>query len=123
VGKNDLTGTWSNSGGATMNWYSTTTGNNVGATGAVTSDVFQFNNDQTYSSEHKGASGWVGAMNTFQQKYKGNYSVSNWELTINNRFEGKTETFDAWFEALRGGRVLHLQNKQYTGSQYNLFKE
>lgn len=123
VGNNDLVGKWSSNGGATMNWYSTVTGQNVGATGAVTADEFQFNNDQTYSSEHKGASGWVGAMNTFQQKYKGNYSVGSWELSINNRFEGKTEIFEAWFEALKGGRVLHLQNKQYSGNRYDLFKE
>lgn len=123
VGKNDLAGTWSSSGGGTMNWYSTTTGQNVGATGAVASDVFNFNTGNTYSSTHKGATGWVGSMNTYQQEYKGSYTVTDWSLTMTKRFEGKTENFDAWFEVLRGGRVLHLQNKQYSGNTYNLFKE
>lgn len=120
VGKNDLTGTWSSSGGGTMNWYSTTTGNNVGATGAVTGDIFTFNADGSYSSDHSGATGWVGAMNTYQSKYKGAYSVSNWNVTATKRFNGKTENFSAWFEVLKGGRILHLDTP---GLKYSLFKE
>lgn len=119
VGKNDLVGKWSNSGGGTMNWYSTTTGQNVGATGAVTADVFQFNTNNTYTSEHKGATGWVGSMNTYQQKYNGAYTVSNWQVVATKRWDGKTETFDAWFEVIKGGRILKLKNK---GMEYSLVK-
>ncbi|HPG10975.1 MAG TPA: hypothetical protein PLU37_05550 [Chitinophagaceae bacterium] len=120
VGKNDLTGTWSSSGGGTMNWYSTTTGNNVGATGVVASDIFRFNTDGSYSSDHSGASGWVGSMNTYQSKYRGTYSVSNWNVTATKRFNGKTESFSAWFEIGKEGRLLHLETP---GLKYSLFKE
>jgi len=120
VGKNDLTGTWSSSGGGTMNWYSTTTGNNVGATGVVASDIFRFNTDGSYSSDHSGASGWVGSMNTYQSKYRGTYSVSNWNVTATKRFNGKTESFSAWFEIGKEGRLLHLEAP---GLKYSLFKE
>ena len=120
VGKNDFTGTWSSSGGGTMSWYSSTSGEYAGATGAASSDVFNFTADGTYTSEHKGGYGVVGAMNTYQQKYIGDYTVTDWTVTATNRWDGKTEKYDAWFELIKGGRILHLDKK---GLTYTLFKE
>lgn len=111
VGPKDLLGAWvSGNNGKTMNWYSTTTGENVGATAATSSDRFVFADDGTYTSTHKGATGVIGALNTFQQEYRGQYTLTGWSLTATKRWQGKTEQFDAWFEAVRGGRVLHLEN-------------
>lgn len=121
LGKNDLTGTWSSNGGGTVSWYSTTTGQYAGATGAAMSDQFIFNGNGTYSSEHKGGYGVVGSMNVYQQKYNGAYTVSNWQVTATKRWEGKTEQFSAWFEIVRGGRVLHLDGGG--GKSYTLYKE
>ena len=121
VGRNDLTGTWSSNGGGTVSWYSTTTGEYAGATGAAMSDRFIFNANGTYSSEHKGGYGVVGSMNVYQQKYNGAYTVSNWQVTATKRWEGKTEQFSAWFEIVRGGRVLHLDGGG--GKSYTLYKE
>ncbi|MGQ0739282.1 MAG: hypothetical protein ACT4OJ_09505 [Bacteroidota bacterium] len=121
VGKNDLTGTWVSGGnGAMLTWYSTTTGNNVGSTAVAKSDVFRFSTGASYSSTHNGATGWVGSMNTYQQEYKGTYTVTDWTVTATNRWDKKTEKFDAWFEIVRGGRVLHLDTP---GIKYTLFKE
>lgn len=120
IGKNELAGKWSSSGGGTMGWYSTTTGQNVGATGVVKGDEFQFNTNSSYSSKHNGATGWVGSMNTYQQNYKGNYTVTDWTITITNRWDGKTEKYNAWFEVLKGGRVLHMDSQSLN---YSLFKE
>lgn len=120
VGKNDLVGTWVNGGGNMLTWYSTTTGNNVGSTAVAQSDVFRFNTGSSYSSIHNGASGWVGAMNTYQQEYKGNYTITPWSLTVTNRWQGKTDNYDAWFEVVKGGRILHLGS---TGLTYTLVKE
>lgn len=121
IGKNDLPGTWLTGGkGGTMDWYSTSSGDHVGSTGAVTSDVFNFASGNTYTSEHKGATGWVGAMNTYQQKYKGNYTVTDWSITVTNRWEGKTEKYDAWFEMAGRGRILHMV---YKSSEMLLQKE
>jgi hypothetical protein len=121
AGKNDLTGTWSSSGGGTMSWYSTTTGEYAGATGAATSDVFTFNGNGTYNSEHKGGHGVVGAMNTYQQKYKGAYTINNWELAVTNRWDGKTEQYNTWLEVVKGGRILHMDAGG--GKSYTLYKE
>jgi hypothetical protein len=120
VGKNDLIGKWSNSGGGTLSWYSTTTGHYAGATGAVTSDVFQFNSNNTYTSTHNGATGRVGSMNTYQQKYTGAYTISDWQVTATKRWDGKTEQFSAWFEAGKGARALHLDTQ---GITYTLYKD
>ena len=122
IGKNDLDGHWVSGGnGAAISWYSTTTGNNVGTTAVATGHEFWFNPNGTYSSKHNGATGWVGSMNTFQQNYKGAYSISgNWEVTVTKRWEGKTEKMEAWFEIVKGGRILHLKESSV---DYTLFKE
>lgn len=120
VGPNDLTGSWSTSGGGTTSWYSSTTGQYVGATGAATADVFKFNADGTYNSEHKGGYGVVGSMATYQQKYKGTYTVTNWSVTIDHRWDDKTQVCEAWFEIIKGGRILHLNEGSLA---YKLMKE
>ena len=103
-----------------LTWYSTTTGNNVGSTAVAKSDVFRFSAGSSYSSTHNGATGWVGAMNTYQQEYKGTYTVSDWTVTATNRWNKKTDKYNAWFEVIKGGRILHLDTP---GITYTLFKE
>jgi hypothetical protein len=119
----DLLGKWIGGGSAAMNYYNAYTGSYAGMGAVSKSDEFEFRADGTYSSKHQGAYGMVGSMNTYSQSYIGKATVTNWEIVMTNRFDNKTETFHAWFEAVRGGRVLHLVNKQYTGSGYNLVKE
>jgi hypothetical protein len=119
----DLLGKWSEGGSAAMNYYNAYTGAYAGMGAVAMSNEFEFKADGTYTSKHQGASGMVGSMNTYSQSYTGKATVTNWEMVMTNRFDNKTETFHAWFEAVRGGRVLHLVNKQYTGSGYNLIKE
>lgn len=87
---------------------------------AATSATFNFNSNGTYSSIHNGASGSVGNTSTFQQEFIGAYAVSNWSITATNRYSGKTDRFDASFKALRGGRILKLNNG--AGQEYNLVK-
>lgn len=123
IGKNDITGYWVGSASAAMDYYNAYNGSYLGMNAAVSSDEFTFNSNGTYSSTHKGATGMVGSMNIYQQQYKGNVTVSNWEITIDHRFDGKTEINYAYFEAVRGGRILHLQNKKFTGQWYHLVKK
>jgi hypothetical protein len=86
---------------------------------AATSAVFNFHPGGDYTSIHNGATGSVGNMSTFQQTYKGRYTVSNWQVTATNRWDRKTENFDAWFIAVRGGRILKLKS---SGMEYSLVK-
>jgi hypothetical protein len=123
VALTDLTGTWLGSDGATANYYNSVTGSYSGMGFVSMSDQFTFSANGDYTSKHSGASGMVGTMNTYNQEYKGKATVSDWEIILPNRWQGKTDTFDAWFEAVKGGRVLRLVDKQYSGMKYALVKK
>jgi len=123
IGPNDIFGTWQNGNTSTMQWaYETPSGYEgyAGMTVASTSATFNFNSSGAYTSIHNGATGAVGNMNTFQQEYKGTYTVSNWNITATNRYGGKTDSFDASFTAIRGGRILKLNDG--AGGRYDLVK-
>lgn len=123
VALNDIVGKWSGGGSAAANYYNAYTGAYAGMGAVAMSDKFEFFANGDYVSKHQGASGMVGSMSTYSQEYKGKATVSNWEIVLPNRWEGKTSKFNAWFEAVRGGRILNLQDMQYSGMKYNLVKE
>jgi hypothetical protein len=83
---------------------------------------FIFKGNGQYESTHKGAFGMVGSMQFYDQKYNGNATFTNWDITLTKQFEGKTKVYWAQFEAVRAGKVLHLTNKQYTGDNFHLVK-
>jgi hypothetical protein len=123
VAANDLIGKWQNGNTETAQWYYVSPSGYEGYAGmtvAATSATFLFNSNNTYTSIHNGATGAVGNMKTFQQEYHGNYNVSNWMITATNRYGGKTDRFDAFFLAVRGGRILKLNNN--AGQDYSLVK-
>jgi hypothetical protein len=120
IGSNDLEGTWQSGGSQMTQWYDAVTGSYAGATLAASSATFSFNSGGIYSSIHNGATGAVGAMNTFQQEYKGSYSVTNWSVTATNRYQDKTEKIDAHFQAVKGGRLLYLNDNK--GGNYLLVR-
>lgn len=118
----DILGTWQDGNTSTAQWYYVTPSGYEGYAGmtvAARSATFNFNEGGNYTSIHNGATGAVGNMSTFQQNYKGKYTVSNWNLTATNRFNGKTDNFEAWFVAIRGGRILKLRDG---GMDYSLVK-
>jgi len=123
IGENDILGTWQDGNTSTMQWYYTAASGNpggyAGMTVAARSATFNFNPGGDYTSIHNGASGAVGAMSTFQQNYKGKYTVTNWSITATNRWDGKTENFNSWFKVIRGGRILCMDAG---GMQYRLVK-
>ena len=47
--------------------------------------------------------------------------MKDWEVTLTNRFKGATHTFKAQFEAVTGGRVLHLWRSD-GAEELHLFK-
>jgi hypothetical protein len=102
--------------------YNTVTGAYAGMNSSSSAHKFIFKSEGKYESNHKGAFGMVGSMKFFDQKYNGNSIATNWDLTLTNRYEGKTDIFWAQFEAVRGGRVLLLTNKSASGIRYQLVK-
>jgi hypothetical protein len=123
IAANDLAGKWQNGNTETAQWYYVSPAGYEGYAGmtlAATSATFIFDRNGTYASIHNGATGAVGNMNTFQQEFKGNYTATNWMITATNRYGGKTDKFDASFMAIRGGRILRLDNGE--GQVYSLVK-
>lgn len=122
VAAKDVIGNWTASSGASVHLYNTYTGNYAGMNYAQSADSFQFNADGTYSSKHSGASSVYGNTTYYTQEYKGKVTVTNWDMSMTNRFKDATENFNAWFEVVRGGRILQLQSKTASGIQYHLVK-
>ncbi len=122
VAAKDITGNWSSSSGASVNLYNTYTGNYAGMNYASSSDSFLFNNDGTYSSKHSGASSVYGNNTHYTQEYKGKLTVTNWDISMTNRWKDGTDNFHVWFEVVRGGRILHLQDKKSSSMKYDLVK-
>ncbi|MFD2201973.1 hypothetical protein [Shivajiella indica] len=119
IGPNDLNGTWQSGGSQMTQWYNEVTGAYAGATVAATIATFNFSGN-TYTRIHNGATGFIGAMNTFQQEFKGATKIKEWNISMTNRFEGKTHDFNAHFQTVKGGRLLYLNNQ--TGEEYLLVK-
>jgi hypothetical protein len=121
VSPGDLTGTWQSGGSQGVQWYDGVTGLYAGSTLAASSAVFSFEPDGRYSSIHNGATGAVvGAMSSFQQEYRGTWGAGNWQLSLSHRYLERDDNFDAHFQAVRGGRLLYLNNNR--GENYLLVK-
>lgn len=117
-----LQGTWSEAGGATNNYYSTATGLYVGSAGAVSSTKYAFGPGTSYTAEFKGAVGMVGAMQTYQQKESGTFSLDGPHVMTTRPQKGDATTFDAGLIAVRGGWMLQIINQQATGLKYRLVR-
>ena len=118
----DIAGSWSSNSGSSVNLYNVYTGNYAGMNYASSSDSFVFNTDGTYTSKHSGASSVYGNTTYYTQEYKGTLTATNWDLSLTNRWKDATENFNAQFEVVRGGRILHLQNKSASGIWYHLVR-
>jgi hypothetical protein len=116
----DLKGEWSTSGGGSISYYSVYTGQYVGSNTAATGDRFVFAGNGSYQSRHSYyTSGGGGG----KQTYSGAYKANVWTLNLTNRGENDPGEFSCHFEAVKGGRILHMVNKKFTGQRYSLFKE
>ena len=121
VAANDIIGKWSTTDYASISYYYVNTGGSAGTTATSTADEFTFLPGDTYQSQHSGASGMVGNMKFSNQEYKGQSTVTNWNIVLTNRFQGATEKYDSYFEALKGGRALILKDR--LNYSYTLVKQ
>jgi hypothetical protein len=121
VAPNDIIGKWSTTDYASISYYYVNTGGLAGTTATTTADEFTFLPGDSYKSQHSGASGMVGNMKFSNQEYKGKSTVTNWNITLTNRFQGATEKYDSYFEVVKGGRALILKDRLNT--VYTLVKQ
>lgn len=114
VAANDLIGTWTTSDYASVSYYYVNSGGLAGTSTTSTADEFTFSPGNNYQSQHSGASGEVGNIKFSNQVYKGKSNVSNWGITLTNRFRGATESYDCYFETIKGGRILLMTDRLKT---------
>ncbi len=122
VSAKDLPGTWENSSAAYSQYYNTNTGNYAGMGGVSINAKFIFRSNSTFHFDYIGVSGMMGTPEVHTEKRDGKFTVNNWDMTITDK-KGTPVAHFAQFEAIRGGRVLHIQNKQYSGLKYRLYKQ
>jgi len=120
VAASDLPGTWQSSSGAGIEYYNVYSGNSMGMASASSTTTFTFNVGGTYTSVYKGVDGMGGTNRYAGATFSGSVAVANWEMTLTNRFKGATEAFAVQFEAVKGGRILHMVRG--TIEELHLFK-
>jgi hypothetical protein len=109
VAASDLTGKWASWSGSNVQYVNAYTGLDAGMGHAQSGNEIVFNANGTYNREYKGVSGSPGGGNKYYgEKNNGNAIVGNWEVQLTNSFKGETHVFAAQFEAVKGGRILHL---------------
>ena len=106
----DLVGQWKGGTGAGMFSYNGTTGAYTGVEMSTESFEFNFNANGAYQSRIVRANGGVGTTSGADTRSSGNFTASHWELSATG-FGGKTTVFDAYFSAVKGGRMLFLKPK------------
>lgn len=122
VSPQDIVGKWEESSSTGVQMYNTVTGQYAGMNASASANSFEIKADGTYDSNHKGAYGMVGSMQFYDQKYHGKYTLTTWDITMTNRFKGKTDVYWCQYEAVRGGRVLRLADKSASAMTYALVK-
>lgn len=122
VTKEDIFGDWSSSSSSALQYYNVYTGQSAGMQFSQGGQEFFFRSNGEYNANISGAMGTMGGPQVvFDNKYKGNFSVTDWEITLSG-YGGVTQVFTAYFEALQGGRVLHIAKKDAPGVHYPLIK-
>jgi hypothetical protein len=122
ITKEDILGDWSSSSSSTLQYYNLYTGENAGMQFSQGGQEFFFRNNSEYNARISGAMGNMGGSQVaFDNKYKGNFAVTDWEITLTD-YGGVTQVFTAYFEAVKGGRILHIAKKDAPGVQYVLIK-
>jgi len=118
VTKEDVIGDWSSSSGSTLQYYNVYTGQNAGMQFSQGGQEFFFRDNGEYNANISGAFGNMGGSQVvFDNKYKGTYTVTDWEIDFT-----KYEPFTCYFEAVKGGRILHVAKKNAPGVRYALVK-
>lgn len=121
VSPDDVTGLWKESTGGFAQYYNVYNGNYAGMNAVSINTQFRIGTDGNCSLEHKGAGGMVGNQQFFSEKYAGRYTMSNWEFSFTDQ-NGKLNAYHIYYQAVKNGRILYMQNKQFTGQEYFLMK-
>lgn len=118
VAASDLygTGTWKEHFSSNTFYSNYYTGAYEGMSTYSSSQWFNFSKGQQYTWQLVAANSYGGTATVAQGKGAGTFnSVGNWQLYFTG-MEGKSKTFDVYFTAVKGGRVLWMNDAKYPGS-------
>jgi hypothetical protein len=121
IDQSDITGLWKESSGGFAQYYNVYNGSYAGMNAVSITSQLTLTPSGEFLLEHNGASGMVGSQQFFSETYKGNYTISFWDIQTTDQ-NGKSSAYHAYYQAVKNGRILHLQNKQYSGQEYHLVK-
>jgi hypothetical protein len=116
----EMNGRWTTSFASAAEMYSVATGYYAGLAVAGASLDIAFDNGN-YQSRTKATVGRVGALNSSSEAEAGGYQLHGTMLTLAPQGKEKT-AYIVWFEAVRGGMMLHMVNNQYRGSRWDLLR-
>lgn len=92
------------------------TGRDLGVSTYTSSESFVFDSGDNYRWQLIAVNSYAGRSAVGKGRGSGSFgSVGNWQLTFSD-MEGKPKTFDVYFSAVKGGRVLFMNDAKYPGS-------
>jgi hypothetical protein len=113
VGASDLDGKWTNNFSGMTQYVNVYTGADAGMSSHSSTELFAFSGN-TYTWDLKSASGMVGNLKFQGTKSSGTFSMpSNWQVKFSD-IEGKPRSYNAYFSAVKGARILWLEDSSYT---------
>lgn len=113
VAPSDLTGSWTNKFSGMIQYANIYTGADAGANTQASAENFVFGAGNTYRWDLGVASGMVGNIKFQSVKASGKFSVpNNWQVTFSD-IEGKPRTYSTSFSAVKGARILWLDDTAF----------
>ena len=113
VAPSDLKGKWTNKYSGMLQYANVYTGADAGASVQSSAQEFVFGAGNTYKWDLGVASGMVGNIKFQSVKASGKFSVpNNWQVTFSS-IEGKPRTYNASFAAVKGARILWLDDTAF----------
>ncbi len=113
VAPSDLKGTWTNKYSGMIQYANIYTGADAGAATSASAEKFVFGVGNSYKWDIGVASGTVGNIKFQSAKSSGKFVVpNNWQVKFSS-IEGKPRTFRASFAAVKGARILWLDDTAF----------
>lgn len=116
AGDIDNTGKWSDHFSSNTFYSNYYTGSYEGMSTYTSSQSFEFGANQSYRWELVAANSAGGRTSFAKATGKGSFKLINeWKVRF-SEMEGKPKTYDAYFSAIKGGRVLWLNDAEHPGN-------
>jgi hypothetical protein len=122
ITREDVIGDWSSSSSSALQYYNVYTGQSAGMLGTQSDESFSFKANGEYQAKISGIMGTLGGAQTYYDgNYNGQFTAYDWEMTL-TKYGKVNQTFTCHFEAVKGGRILHIAKKDAPGVAYTLVK-